>query len=560
MTVTIPKTLAGPSAAPFNAAIGQTVAAGARLPDEVLIRIARTGNISPLELVTWQTTSRAFRRVCTDDAVWAGRAHRPADAQGPDATWRDLCELPLRGKQALAAIWRNARARRVPDDSREQLVHRQVAYAAHLNAPWLLPMEGSRFWHERPFVADLVRHGHLSVKSIPTAFAQDIGLMREVFAHDRFAYGRLPDVLKNDAHIAWQAVAFSGINLKDVPADMRTPALCRMALITHADAIRHVPEPMGSSRAVWLDLIPGAPELLYRAPKSIGSDPDILRLAIASHPKSARHIHWTSTLRSDSNFASFLVARCPDVLAHFDDEVRANRAVALAALHDPQSVHLVSAGLYDDALYALAMVQRDGDLLKVVSPRLRRDDTILRAAVTTTPKVLLKLPMPFRGRRDLVQLAVARDGSLLTVRYLNCLFGHDRKIVLSALLSCPGSFRHVATALRSDRDIVLLALRGDPNNRRYIVGDLMQRDLEIFRAAQNAVLAGFQFASDAVRDNRTEALLAVAHDGALLEFASSRLRSDPEIVEIAMGQHPHAVRWAAPHLRRAWRLQQKNNT
>jgi hypothetical protein len=535
-------------------AVGERVHPCPPLPDDVLIHIVRAAQPSPQELTAWRTTSRAFRRVCTDNAVWAGRAHRPEGSRDNTSIWQDICGLPPQARGALGVIWDHARAGRVPESARDQLGHRQVAYAAHLNAPWLLPMTRSPFWSERGFVADLVQHGHLSARSIPPAFAQDVDMFRAAFAHDRLAYGLLPEVLKNDPKIAWEAVAYDGINLREVPIAMRTPAMGRMALATYINAIHHLPEPMRSDRTIWLDALPRAPGLLYRAAPAIRSDTEILQVAITGDRDAAKYIVWTPALRSNRAFAAFLVARWPILLGKFEQDVRGDLTVALAALTDLQSVHMVPPRLYDDPVYALAMVERDGNLLERVSPRLRQHDTILRAAIAATPRVLAKQRPPVKGRRDLVRLALRGDGSLLKIRFFKEMFGHDRELVLTALQSCPSVFEHIPAVYRSDREACLLALRGDANNWRHLVGDLTERDPEVRALVGTQPLLGFQYASEAVHDDRAEALAALAENGMWLEIVSPRLQADSGLVDVATLQAPHAIRWAAPHLRNAWRL------
>ena len=115
--------------------------------------------------------------------------------------------------------------------------------------------------------------------------------------------------LKCDLKIAWDTVAFHGLNLKDVPRELRTPSLCRMAIASYPNAIHHAPEPIRSDRVLWLELLPRAPELLYKAGPTICSDPEILRVALGVGLDALRRIHWTSALRADLNFAAFLVER-----------------------------------------------------------------------------------------------------------------------------------------------------------------------------------------------------------------------------------------------------------
>ena len=66
--------------------------------EESLIQLV---NQLELELMEWQETIAADHRVCTANAVLAGRAHGPADAQAHDAIWQDICDLPSATKRTV---------------------------------------------------------------------------------------------------------------------------------------------------------------------------------------------------------------------------------------------------------------------------------------------------------------------------------------------------------------------------------------------------------------------------------------------------------------------------
>ena len=66
--------------------------------EEPLIQLV---NHLELELMECQETNAADHRVCTADAVLAGRAHRPADVQAHDAIWQDICDLPSAARRTV---------------------------------------------------------------------------------------------------------------------------------------------------------------------------------------------------------------------------------------------------------------------------------------------------------------------------------------------------------------------------------------------------------------------------------------------------------------------------
>lgn len=344
-------------------------------------------------------------------------------------------------------------------------------------------------------------------------------------------------------------------NFREVPPELRTKDLCHLALLTYTSALPHAPEPMASDRALWLKYLPRAPKMFRIASLAARSDPNGGEVAMGCSQDAVHHIHWSAALRANLSFAAFfLVAQHPNLLKNFDDAVRSDRALALSVLWQVQSIRDVHPSLYDDDHYALALAERDGYLFKFLSPHLERKDAILFVSIRTTPRVLMKLPVQLRVRPNLVTLAVSLDGTLIAQSFVRNRFCDDREVILSALQTWPQAFRHVRARLRADQEISLLALERDPANHRYLVGDLSLRDAEVAAAAQGASLKRFQFASDANRNDRNKALAAVAEHGTLLEYVSPRLQADVEVVHAASQNNIHAMRRAAPHLKRAWRM------
>lgn len=115
---------------------------------------------------------------------------------------------------------------------------------------------------------------------------------------------------------------------------------------------------------------------------------------------------------------------------------------------------------------------------------------------------------------------------------------HSKKFVLAAVQQYPNSLGYVLSRFRSDKDIVMAAVR-----RGYVLdyaAKKLQDDEEIILEAVKRDRHALDYASARLRNNKNIVLAAVHHHGEAIAFAPDKLCLDRDIALKAMETFPQA--------------------
>mmetsp|Transcript_154140 Transcript_154140/g.272128 ORF Transcript_154140/g.272128 Transcript_154140/m.272128 type:complete len:284 (+) Transcript_154140:75-926(+) len=94
--------------------------------------------------------------------------------------------------------------------------------------------------------------------------------------------------------------------------------------------------------------------------------------------------------------------------------------------------------------------------------------------------------------------------------------------------------------LRSDRDIVLAALRRDGHSLQF-VSDALRSDPDVVLAAVKISGRSLEYASTSLQADKELVMLAVSQDGLAIRYADRQLRSDLDVVLAAVKQNGFAL-------------------
>jgi len=103
--------------------------------------------------------------------------------------------------------------------------------------------------------------------------------------------------------------------------------------------------------------------------------------------------------------------------------------------------------------------------------------------------------------------------------------------------------------LRSDKEVVLQALRYGTGHALQYASDALKADEEVVQRTTGKDVKAFQYASEALKGDRDVVLTAVSEAGMALQYASEELKTDPVFVLEAVSQSPRAFLHVAEHLR-----------
>ena len=179
---------------------------------------------------------------------------------------------------------------------------------------------------------------------------------------------------------------------------------------------------------------------------------------------------------------------------------------------------------------ALAVVRKNGELLRNLSENMRDNKDVVLAAVRQAAKALPFASLRLQADPEIIKAAQAFD-----IRKMAAI----AMVQQSAML-----LEDLSEDLRDDRDVVLQALWQDAEALPF-ASPRLQADPEIIRAAvigdvKKGVIERLQedglflqYVVEELKDDEDVVLAAVRQNGEAIPFASPRLQADPEIMKAA---------------------------
>lgn len=190
-------------------------------------------------------------------------------------------------------------------------------------------------------------------------------------------------------------------------------------------------------------------------------------------------------------------------------------------------------------LYLVA--KKDSSITNLISLQELREKVIfsLQSYRSTKVNVFLKK----QGlEKDKEFFMLERNGCLL--EYASEELRDDKEVVLTAIHDCPYSFKYASKRLLGDREIVSVAI--EKNNAvdvfRYVSEEL-QNDIGLALKIVSKYGWALQWMPLSLRSDRDVVLAAVRHWGDAFVFASEDLRNDWEVALTAVRQNRGVLGW-----------------
>ncbi|CAE8695392.1 unnamed protein product [Polarella glacialis] len=309
--------------------------------------------------------------------------------------------------------------------------------------------------------------------------------------------------------------------------------------------------------------------------------------------------HAPKTLQADREIVGFAVHRSPQALRFAADELRADREIVTSAVsRNWMALRYAAPGLQADRELVIQALLQDGRALEFAAPVLRADRALVSLAVQQNWPALIHAGDELKVDPDIVALAVqsgmplarapedlhsnrqvlaasfSRDGRSL--RLAADEFKEDWQLVAAAVMRSGQALKHAGEVLKNDFGLVMLAIQQDGNALRHASVELRRNrelvsmavqhpgqgkmdavddgihhdgDLGMQRLGLGHSYSALQYAADSLRSDKDLVLIAVACNGRALQYTSAELRADREVVLAAVRQNWAALRSAAPELR-----------
>ena len=259
-------------------------------------------------------------------------------------------------------------------------------------------------------------------------------------------------------------------------------------------------------------------------------------------------------LKADREIVMGAVKLHGEALRHASAELRGDREIVTEALmHDEEGLsflfcnllRIVSAELQRDREVVTVAVKQNGLALCYASTELKGDREISTLAVRQNGRALQYASVELKGDRAIVTEAVTQDGSAL--QYASAELRSDFSIGLVAIQSNGKALQYASEAVRSDRRCVLMAFKNGADEIGWgsFLGQYVSEDL---RADKDVALAAVERSGEnisvvpaALRSDRKILIAALRKQKQVLgdvlrddAVDSERIRGDPEIMMAAL--------------------------
>lgn len=276
----------------------------------------------------------------------------------------------------------------------------------------------------------------------------------------------------------------------------------------------------------------------HDVPTEFQSDPEIAQLAI-EHNCEVDLAALPSALHDNREVMLALAIRsfwsAPDVppaLLDDDDFVRDFLG------RNPQSYAFVSERLRATRALAMAAVANpSSNNLKHVPDELRRDPELLRAALAGHTQAYLHVPDELKADPELVALAVKTSkGDSLVLESFPEQYRGDRDIALKMVSQNGLGFQYVTNQLLDDKEVLFAALDADLRSVQY-ASPRLRADPEVVRrvASSSDCSYAYRYLDDKARNESSIVALALAN-GAQLQEVAEHWRDDDAMVRVALSR------------------------
>ena len=280
--------------------------------------------------------------------------------------------------------------------------------------------------------------------------------------------------------------------------------------------------------------------------ESLKNDLEVVKVVIKEHGEC---IKYFPLYTDDKEIALIAVNSFGPALKHLSSRLQDDEEMVSIAIKNGRSLEFASERFKDDDAVAFSAVKDNPYAIRFVSLRLIKDREFILKVLSANGRALLIgmdnpdfASMHYNEDPELVKAAVTNFGMALEVA--SDALKSDREIVIVALDEShndPKSvsespLRYVSKDLLHDKDIVRFAIKNCSNAIEYLPEELMNdRDFILLLVQINGAI--YEFLPKRYLDDKEITLVAVSYDGIYLYRASDRLKDDKEVAMAALKNH-----------------------
>ncbi|KAF0975593.1 hypothetical protein FDP41_005587 [Naegleria fowleri] len=322
----------------------------------------------------------------------------------------------------------------------------------------------------------------------------------------------------------------------------------------HRSLYSLIPSTFASQRNMTLKCVQCDGLCLEYACSDFKKDPQIVREAYLQNPKSFKFC--SEELRNQLKFVKELFRVDPQCLTYLpithelfyrkefmleaiqidgswlrkaSHELRNDREVVMKAIESyPNALSYASKELRSDEEVVMTALKRNVKAFQYVDPSLYGNETVLRYAIEHDGYLFQSLPEEFRRNQQLALLACKTTPFILKKFDFQQPISQYREFALQAVKNNAKTFYHLPSIFSNDREIVMTVIQSPEfaldNYLFHRVGDDLRSDKEVVKLAIQHNPMALQYAGEAMREDLEIVLPAIRKCGKAFTYISKKLQ------------------------------------
>lgn len=377
---------------------------------------------------------------------------------------------------------------------------------------------------------------------ITEAFNNNKELVLEAVKRDGRALKHASLELKGDNVVAQAAVEQDGIALEHASNELKKNKKIVLAAVKQGGtALQYASDDLKKDREIVQAAIEQNGAAIKYANKSIIDDA-LVKLALPSYGLALQY--GSDALKQDSKVVQAAIKQDGAAIQYADASVINDDLVKLALPSYGLALQYGSAILTKDSATVFSAVQQNGAAIKYVDASIINDD-LVQLALPQYGLALQYGSAPLKNDTAIVQQALKHTG--LALAYASDNIKNIPEFVKLALDKNPEAMQFASKDLKQNADFILEVIESD----EFAEDEVNQAKAGIFKYIDINLQQNNDFMQQAFEANpfvlkfvSKEMLKAIlAENGMALEYVSTEMKKDKEIIDVALANNPDAAQF-----------------
>ncbi len=317
----------------------------------------------------------------------------------------------------------------------------------------------------------------------------------------------------------------NGLALKNASDELKNNKEIVLAAVKqYCGALQYASDKLKADLEIVFTAIKNGWWTLKYASDEFNADKEILEIVVDIVKHNHLDLEFDSKgLLANREIVSFSVQQDWRALKYASDELKSDKEIILTAVQqDWRTLEYASKEFVNDQESMLATVSQNGLALKYASNELKNDKEVVLAAISQNGLALKYTNDELKNDKEVVVVAVSQNG--LVLEYASDELKNDKEIVLAAISQNGLALKYTNDELKNDKEVVV-AVSQNGLALKYASNEL-KNDKEIVLAAISQNGLALKYASNTLQRDRKTVITAVSENVNALEYASYIVKND----------------------------------